>query len=102
MIWDEMSSRGVKSKDCHMKPKYTSSRGKNVSWSSEGMRRFNKLIKCVEEQRAKDMGYDIEKLVLATKLSVNPRGIMSGEEDENIDVLEDKEAAFEIMDENSR
>ncbi len=60
------------------------------------MKRFNELIKCVKEQRAKEMGYKVEKLVLA-QMSVNPRGIMSGG-DEECDVLEEEETAFEIMD----
>ena len=97
MMWDEMCARGVKSKDCERKPKYTSSRGKNVGWSYEGMKRFNELIKCVKDQRARGMGYEVEKMVLA-RMSVNPRGVMSGDGDEVTNVLEEEETAFEIMD----
>ena len=41
LMWEEMSSRGVKSRECRNEPKYTSGRGKNVGWSPEGMKRFN-------------------------------------------------------------
>ena len=97
MMWEEMSSRGVKSKDCQTKPKYTSGRGKNVGWSSKGIKRFNMLTKCIKEQRANGMGFDVEELVLKKK-SLNPRGTVNGDGIESGVVPEEEEATFEIMD----
>ena len=97
LLWEEMSSKGLKAKDCERFPKYTSDRGKNVGWSTAGMSRFNQLLKCIRGQRGDRLGYRVEEKVLSRN-TVNPRGRMGGDDDDNIDIQEEEEAGFEIMD----
>ncbi len=61
------------------------------------MKRFNVLTKCIKEQRARGMGFEVEELVLR-KRSANPRGTIRDDDDEVTEVLEEEETAFEIMD----
>ena len=96
LLWDEMCSKGLKAKNCERFPKYTSDRGKNVGWNSAGMIRFNQLHRCIREQRSEGLGYRVEERVL-TRNSVNLRADMGGDGDETIDVPEEEEAGFEIM-----
>ena len=97
LLWDEMNTRGIKSRDCAIGTKYTSDRGKNIGWSAAGMKRFNTLYRGIKGQREKGLGYEVEKKVL-NKMSLNPRANMVGSEDGTIDLPEEEEAAFEIMD----
>jgi hypothetical protein len=97
LLWDEMNTRGVKSRGCAIGPKYTSDRGRNIGWSTAGLKRFNTLYRGVKGQREKGLGYEVEKIVL-NKNSLNRRANMVGAEDGAIEVQEEEEAAFEIMD----
>ena len=97
LLWDEMCSKGIKARDCEVCPKYTSDRGKNVGWSSAGMSRFNQLHTCIRAQRGDGLGYRVEERVLKRN-TVNPRGDMGEDDDENMDVPDEEEAGFEIMD----
>ena len=94
---DEMNTRGLKSRGCAIGPKYTSDRGRNIGWSTAGLKRFNTLYRGVKGQREKGLGYEVEKIVL-NKNSLNRRANMVGAEDGAIEVQEEEEAAFEIMD----
>ena len=61
------------------------------------MKRFNTLYRGIKGQREKGLGYEVEKKVL-NKMSLNPRANMVGSEEGTIDLPEEEEAAFEIMD----